>query len=290
MSKKISVLLATYRKGGLDISFSGLTHQTMPKEDWELILVDVWWMERSTTVRNYLGNKIDYTHCYPARTLWPVDSVNMHRNSAIALAEGELCIFFCDYMYVRPDYLERMWGQYQQSKPATPIAPHRYWDYPPVNRNWEREIAGISIFEKWWEPSDLKSLWNRGQDADPKLQLQAGGITGMYFHAKNESARLDALLATNGNDEAFDGGHNNSDIEIGCRLERNGNRLVLDPTNIGEIVQVREFYPIARRTKTLEEDLNYYNAISSQVRANNTYNLAEFREEQLKWKHAQRQH
>lgn len=288
MTIDISILLCTYRKGGLNISFQGLLNQTFPKERFELILIDIWHKDRKAAVKKLLGksgrDKINYIHTYPARTLWPVDSGSMHRNSAIALAEGELCVFFCDYMYVQPSYLQEYWNVFEASRPATPIGPHRYWQCPAVIDDWQKKKAGLSLFKDEWTPAQLTTPWAGGPDADPKMSMPGGSIPGNYFHMKNETARLDALLAVNGCDEAFDGGHCYSDIELGARLERANNGFLNHTGNIGEIVQIREIYPVCQRPRSVQDDFDYWGSRNGAATSPNPYNLAEWREECLEWK------
>lgn len=291
---KVSVLLCTFRMGGLDVTFNGLSKQTFPRNDWELILCDVHFAAREFAAKKYLhdkGYEIPLVHCAPIRTTYPIDSGSMHRNSAIAYAEGELCIFLCDYTYVQPNWIESHWKMYEGSgKKATAMAPHRYWMHPEIKPTWLAEP--ISIFEEEFTPSILSRLQQTPEGTqDPKLLLPYGGIPADYFHMKNEGMKLDTLLSINGCDEGYDvdGGHCYSDTDLGMRLEAAGNSFIHDAGNIAEIIQIRDFYPFCTRNRTPEQDYSYFKErkkliYAGRLAANNGFNLAQLREEILKTK------
>lgn len=297
---KASILLNTFRMGGLDISFAGLANQSFPKNDYEVILCDVWYDKRKDAVKKYIKDKgydIPLVHCKPIRSTYPIDSGSMHRNSAIAYAEGELAIFLCDYSYVKPDWLERHWNIFAKSnKMATAMAPHRYWLHPEVKATWA--IEPISIFTEEFTPSMLGKLQPTPEGTqDPKLLLPDGGITYIYFHMKNEAMRLDTLLSINGCDEGYDvdGGHCYSDTDLALRLSCAGNQFVHDSGNIAEIIQVRDFVPFCVRNRTPEQDYAYFKQMetaihSGRLRANENYNLdlPKLREATLKKKDKQK--
>lgn len=170
------------------------------------------------------------------------------------------------------------------------MAPHHYLIHPEIKPTWEKEP--ISLFKEEFTPDILPSLEPTGPGTqDPKLALAGGSITGSFFHLKNESVKLESLLAMNGCDEGYDvdGGHCYSDMDLGFRSETAGNGFVLDPSNIIEIIQVRDFYPFVPRNRTTEQDYKYYESRVSQweggnFQSSNDYNIRDFREKMLKWK------
>ena len=291
---KISVLLCTFRMGGLDVSLSGLANQALPKEDYEVLLCDVHYERRKEHVKRYIKEKmydIPLVHFAPMRTTYPVDSGSMHRNSAIAMAEGELSIFLCDYTFVYADWLRRHWDIYEKSgKKATAMAPHRYHVHPEIKEDWPNEP--ISIFTKEFHPEMVDQLALTPEGQDPKLILPDGGIPYNYFHMKNEAMRTDILLSINGCDEGYDvdGGHCYSDTDLGLRLTMAGNQFVHDSSNIAEIIQIRDFYPFCERHRTPTDDYAYYKQVEPGIMAGHTraanggLDLAKLREECLRTK------
>ena len=111
------------------------------------------------------------------------------------------------------------------------------------------------------------------------------------MHLKNEAAMLSTLLDINGLDEGFDnkGGHAYSDMDGGQRINNAGGTFLLDPSNIVEIVQIRDVYPLLQRERTTDEDYQYYLGRKGQWENNtsllpapNGYSLKELREETLR--------
>ena len=281
---KVSVLLATYRWGGLDISLAGLSNQTF--HDFEVILCDPHYDARKDAVADY--NKkfgVPLIHVKPFRDNMPLDSGSKHRNSAICHAEGEICIFLCDYAFVRPDWIQRHWDVHQKHNGYTCVGPHRYRYHPAVKEVWEGEP--ISIFKEEFRTEMIDTFPVLEQGQDPKLALSSNGISGSYFHMKNESIRTETLMALNGCDEGFDidGGHCYSDMDLGLRSEIAGNPFWLDPVNIAEIVQVRDFYPTLLRKRSTDDDYAYFRSrqsqYSTQLAAPNDFNIREARERML---------
>lgn len=255
MPVKISVLWNTYRTGGVDVNFAGLAQQTF--EDFEVIFIDTWYDMRKKAVKEYNRKfGIPLYHAPPFRDQTPLDSGSKHRNSAIALAEGELCLFMCDYGYAHPEWLQKHWDIHCQHPGYSGMGPHRYWVHPDIKPTWATEP--ISVFTQDFNESML-SLQTGPGTQDPKLAQPGGPIQGDYFHLKNEAVRLGTLLSLNGCDEGYDkdGGHCYSDTDMGWRSERIGNPFFHDPSNILEIVQIRDFYPFLKRNRTPADDNAY---------------------------------
>jgi glycosyltransferase involved in cell wall biosynthesis len=266
---KISVLLCTYRVGGLDVSLYGLSRQTFPRNDYEVILCDRYYDERKKAVKEFNEQfEVPLYHCKPIRQQFPLSSGSMQRNSAICYAEGELCIFLCDFGYTPPEWLQRHWQLYDPERKTSSMGPHRYWVHPPLKQDWEKQH--ISIFEEEFSPSMLTQLAMQDAGQDPKLQRGAGPIGGDYFHMKNESVALNTLLQVNGADEGYDvdGGHAYSDMDLGMRVNAAGGTFMHDPSNIVEIIQVRDFHPLLQRNRDTGRDYEYFSARKAQWESN----------------------
>ena len=281
---KVSVLLCTYRWGGLDVSLAGLSDQTF--RNFEVILCDPHYDARKDAVEEY--NKkfnVPLVHVRPFRDNMPLDSGSKHRNSAICYAEGEICIFLCDYAFVRPDWIQRHWNIHEKYDGYSGVGPHRYRSHPAIKEVWEKEPITIFKEEFRAEMIDSFPILEIGQDT--KLTMPALGIAGSYFHMKNESIRTETLMALNGCDEGFDvdGGHCYSDMDLGLRSEMAGNPFWLDPENIAEIVQVRDFYPTLLRKRSTDDDFKYFESrqqlYPTQLAAPNDFSMRETREKML---------
>ena len=295
MNIKISVLLCTYRFGGISISLEGLARQTFPRNDFEVILCDRWYEERKDAVKELNEQyEVPLIHVKPIRQQFPLSSGSMQRNSAICEASGELLIFLCDYALCQPDWLQRHWNCYDPERMTTGMGPHRYRVHPPeLKENWEKEY--ISIFKEELTPDKIMNLPIQPAGQDPKLERGGGPIGGDYFHMKNEAFMTSTALAINGCDEGFDnqGGHAYSDMDYGQRINNAGGTFLLDPSNIIEIIQIRDIYPLLQRNRDTGEDYNYYIGRKGQWENNtsllpapNGYSLKELREEILRKRYA----
>jgi len=120
---KISVLVSTFRPGGLDITFAGMRDQTF--RDFELILVDRRYERRHQEVINLaaeygLADKIIHAPEHRRNGKWL--SLTAGWNTAIALARNEILLFFQDWCYAPPNWLASHM-EYHSKYPGAYIIP-----------------------------------------------------------------------------------------------------------------------------------------------------------------------
>ena len=103
---KISVILPTNRPQGPMYALHSLSKQTMPKEDWELLIID-----------DYREDLIMYTaELFDLQNISVLRSKPSHwrsnrlignaRNTGLIWAEGELMVFLDEFCWVPPRWLE----------------------------------------------------------------------------------------------------------------------------------------------------------------------------------------
>ena len=105
---KVSVIIPTYKpQSYLWECLDSLVLQTLPHEDWELLLVlngckEPWY----TKIRNYLADKMADMNVTLVQTDTP--GVSNARNVALDRASGEYVTFIDDDDFISPNYLEEM--------------------------------------------------------------------------------------------------------------------------------------------------------------------------------------
>ena len=238
---KVSVILPTYRIGGVDIAFEGLGNQTFT--DYEVVMVDALYRNRRDLIFEYAEEKgVPLKYVPPHRDILPYDSVCIFRNSGLFHAEGELVIWFMDYTYAKPDWIERHWSNYDEAERVSSIAPHEYYLMPPTKPlpcpesllpplREEYHNLYISTFQDPFTKESLSSLTLQAYGQDPKRGMPRRFVSPNYFHAKNESVPLNVCLEINGWDENFDRSHGWDDLDFGYRAAKTGHRFIVDPKN-----------------------------------------------------------
>ena len=105
---KVSVIIPTYKpQSYLWECLDSLVLQTLPHEDWELLLVlngckEPWY----TKIRNYVADKMADMNVTLVQTDTP--GVSNARNVALDRASGEYVTFIDDDDFISPNYLEEM--------------------------------------------------------------------------------------------------------------------------------------------------------------------------------------
>ena len=146
-------------------------------------------------------------------------------NDGIALVEGEIVYFMNDYVIPEPTCLERHW-EVQQKMGGCMLSGGEWImeDIPPleflikdgqiITRDYR-----IALFEngfKEWKAID-DGLYEVGRE----------GVQN-WWAGRNDSCPLEALLACNGFDEAFDGMWGGHDADIANRLMTYGLKYYID--------------------------------------------------------------
>lgn len=253
-----SVVVPTWRIGGLDVLFDGLQRQTY--RDFELILVDGLYDYREGVVNEH-AKQYDFPviHVAPFDNPFPMNAFCRYANTGIHYAAGNYVLFQCDYTWMPPECLQRhqitrQGLSYHVEPPLVVFGTYAYVALPRHHRmkyapddaetgnNGSVIITNQAKFERQEEEAavqyveDLKSgklnqyMWSifDGQydysqlpmvgHIDVKAAKPFGSITPDYCHLKNESFPTQMLLNANGLDEALDGTHGYQDMELAERL------------------------------------------------------------------------
>lgn len=110
---KISVMHLTARHGGIDILWANLRRQT--EQDFELVIVDALWREREQEVKDYINDpRLVYVRQSDKRE-GAYTNLAHADNEGFRACSGELIVCLQDYIWIRPDGLEKYWYHHQNN-------------------------------------------------------------------------------------------------------------------------------------------------------------------------------
>lgn len=240
----VSVLVTSFRPGGLDLTLAGMRDQKL--KDFELIICDRRYEKRHNDV-------MDLAKKYGVKTI----HVPEHRrngkwttfcsgwNTAMALARGEYVILLQDFAYAPPGWIEAHLECQMRGTRRYVVGPYKYTDLPAVKTKKEFDFASqigsggrcteadavirgeilpeMYIFEKGpFDPAWIADIKvHEAPHQDPRRQI-SGGNSGTcpssWCHVKNESCRRETLWEIGGLDERLERGKGPMDIDFGIRL------------------------------------------------------------------------
>lgn len=275
MKPFVSIICPTMRAGGLNILFDSLAKQTFT--NFELVLSDGLYKHRAARAAKEAYDRfLRVVHVEPHPNPFPLCAFCEYANAALAAASGEIALFIVDFSWLPSDLVELHATFHKRAHPSIGMmGPHRYRaldllpEFPryaqsDVTRYEEDVRTGMlddfmwSIGDRTDRPSEPHIVDGGGSapwDADPKLRAPAGPIDHVCFHAKNESVRMEHVIAINGFDENLDGAHAYQDSDFADRLAvKRGVRWINNPEAIIDIVNPRHVFPFARRLRDHESN------------------------------------
>jgi len=230
---KVSVIIPTIRPSEALFGFQlpSLASQTMSKAEWELLLVDDFPESREEKVREFAeehGVDIKWMRSKPShyRTNAPIGCA---RNTGLIHAEGELCVFIDDFIWVKPGYLETMWKGYDQLKGYSLIGPATAIEYPkpPYPTDFselkiEHKDARIPVEKMPFDGrADKHGRWKEDWR---EHRTDMWDCPPGWFYTCNASAPLDKIIQVNGFWEIGDLTRE-EDVLMGLALDRVGWRF-----------------------------------------------------------------
>lgn len=223
--KKISVVIPTIRALGLfEFQLPSLANQTMPKHEWEIVLIDDYPESREEKVSEFAeehGMVIKWMRSKPSR--WRTNEpIGCARNTGLIHADGELCIFIDDFSWVKPKYLETVWGSYDPAKGYSLIGPVNAIEYPEPP--YPKDLSSLKITHKNARipveklPFGKLGRWREDWREHRKDKL---GCPPGWFFTSNASAPLNKIVEVNGFWEMADLTRE-EDVIMGLALARVG--------------------------------------------------------------------
>jgi glycosyltransferase involved in cell wall biosynthesis len=275
----ISVIVPTFRVGGVNVLLDSLTKSTWT--DFEVVFVDALDCRREEVLEYARDKFVACRYVSVSPPTFPTCSFCLQSNAGIEAATGEVLLFAVDYSRFPSDLLAKhaAFHKADKTRRAGLMGPHRYIGldlvpgFPRFGRDqihaYEYAVKSgqlnpylLSIGTPTNEPAkphDADGGAIVPHDADPKLRMPAGPIGAEFFHAKNESVRREVVREIGGYDQDLDGAHLYQDSDFADRLTvKGGVKWTLDPSAIIEIANPRHVFPFAKRTRDHQENFQIW--------------------------------
>lgn len=308
---RISVILPTYRPGGIELAALSLKRQTFPVAEFEVVVADEHVIVRRERWEAALeGLTVKFADM--SRSAFPRSSAPVAHNEAVKVASGELLVFLSDYALCEPDWLQRHWNVWKDSgkkkvctAPFVYVLPPKEWlrVEPPIRIDagyMDEHGLAYSIFsephtrdfgalpaqtfnfarreERW---SGATVGWH-----DPKITMPTGcNVDWQFYYNKNESVPLEKFLDVNGADESFCGLHPYDDSALAVRLYHAGVRWKLDVGAVIRVVQIRQWMHYTKWDAPVTEPEKMFRRIATSIAMggpHRTPNPFDLREERYK--------
>lgn len=227
---EFSIVYITYRPGGFDILADSLENQTL--KDYELIVVDDYPVDRRGKVRRYLeerGIPVAYVgpskpKCFPELAANVINAMN----TGFLLSTKEVVIILNDYIWLAPDWLEKMANAYLFKGNYCVILGGQMW----ANEKPRDNQGIISIWERPWQGSPEKNGCQRSFLWMP---------TGLELSCSAFPWSL--LVAINGFPECLDAYMANP-LELMIKnIELANGKFYVDQENITQMINHRTWQP-----------------------------------------------
>jgi len=273
----ISIIVPTFRMGGLDVLYHGLVNQTY--KDFQLILIDMVYKYRQQKVRELINiSPFPILHMEPYDNPFPTVAYQRCVNTGISEAAGNLVLFLGDYTWLPPDCVEKHIVFHEKNPKSVHVCPMQHLKCPELDYTFipyhnisiegvyqtilprpenarlidnyvadlesgSLEKFGISIFKEPFKGIDNFELCSIMPGADSALRESAGPCRPDHFHFQNDSVSQEMLLSINGADETFDGTNGWQDMEVAERLVQEGATIILDPLNVAYYINPKFIFP-----------------------------------------------
>ena len=182
-----SVVVPSYRKGGLDVLFDSLALQTFT--DFELIIADELHSHRADIV----SDKSKY-YPFPIKHIAPDGGPELSNycrsiNNAIAHASGELIVIQTDYTWMPPDCLANHWFNYQKSdRKSCFMLDNHCTTLPPLHPEFRGYGPDLELFTED-RREEIEAEINAGAD-QYAADLAAGKLDGLMWSIFAEDGHI----------------------------------------------------------------------------------------------------
>jgi len=229
MSQTLSVIICTYNRARLlEPTLEALVNQTVPKKDYEVIIINDGSNDATEEVVDAYKKRMVLKYLYQDNT-----GPAVARNQGILLSAGEFIVFLDDDLKPTPGFLkEHLKSHWQLPDPRIGILGHIEWaPNLPINPLMDF-IAG--------EGGLLTSYKQMPQHSDLNYQ---------YFWVGASSCKKRFLLDHGLFNQAFKFGI--EDTELGFRLSKHGFRMVYNKKALSYMTRPVGFDDFCRRSNLL---------------------------------------
>ena len=255
-----SVIVTTARYGSFQMLVDSLFNQSMPHEDFELIVVDELFEERKGLLDN-LGLNVKHM---PPRVRHSYYDNGHGWNTGLRAAEGTLVTFIIDFCWLYEDFLSDHWRHYKTHGNSSMSGFIDRFTPPPL-RQWNStdeilySIFDEPIFGSWFEGKEPEYRERKGGAGillpDGNIEMPPDKV-----YMLNDSLPLALLKELNGWDEALDDSYGSNDLDLAVRANMLGWKFILNPQSIIQkfgTPTTSQVFPGVRKPKSRPPEDNY---------------------------------
>lgn len=257
---EVTVMVSTFRPGGLDITLAGMRDQTF--QDFEVVIVDHRYEKRHGDVLALAAtygilDKVIHVPEHRRNGKW--NTICSAWNTALAVARGKYVIFLQDYAYAGPGWIEEHLSCHLPDSARFVVCPYTYTGMPKLA---PLKISGFDFANQQAKGDECleQDAVIRGEVFDEMYIFEGGAfqsacvpslevspalygtdirrsirpepnvaIEDGWVHLKNESVLRERMLAINGLDERLERGKGPADTDIAHRIRAAGVQLAWYP-------------------------------------------------------------
>ena len=261
MTPTVTVVISTWRIGGLDCTLPALASQTFA--DFEVVIADDIYRWRSDPL---LGRLFPFPvlHVSTDHNLYPLTQAPRGRNTGVRHANGRLIAFLADYAVPPSSWLETHVRAHDAGAGVV-VSPYRLWSVDPkvwvipvrsdgdLNAVWDqldmirgRPGLGYSTFDPAATAAGILRDHVRTHpqpQPSPTIDKPPVAAGPDHCHWKCDSVSVDLYRSVNGSDEEYAGFHGFDDWDVAERLRRAGATFAVT----GVEVPILDAHPVLPR-------------------------------------------
>lgn len=247
---KVTVMLVTKRKEPkFEYALQSLKEQTFPHDDFEYIIIDGYYHNRKDDVLSLIHKfEVDFPVLYlpdkPCRWRGQRPCISNARNTALIFAKGQYIVQTDDCTKMPNDWIEK----------------HLLYLEKDLEKEKRYIVAGSWIGYQFTTEDEHGIEGCYGPEYRSTIIKEPKEVGAGWFYGHNCSYPLEPILDINGFDEILDGEMGQEDIDLAIRLERQGYKVMYDPTNITYSFLVTHTYEknIIPVNKMLKDGILHY--------------------------------
>jgi len=227
---KVSVVIpARNRASQVEFCVETLTNQTLPKNQYEIIVVDDGSTDETVARLLPFKEKVNLKIVQTGRKD-PTFRAALARNLGADQARGEILVFIDSDIVADPFLLEEHLKSHQKEKNISVIG-YRF-HLKRVFHHLLRNLIRKKAFDRLWQLPLRIDVRETGYKYSQAKELNQHPAPWRFYHSNNISLTRELFQRLGGFDDSFRG-WGDEDLELGYRLWKNGVKFVLNRDAIG---------------------------------------------------------